>query len=188
MYKIFPIVLVLSLVILGCQSEAPVEEILTTADGLEYKMHITSEGEKPKPGDYVEFHVQTRVGDSIMNTSRVERNNQPVKFQIPMANIPGRPPSPVEGVLQAMSIGDSATALLRIDTLPNLPDWLSSYKYVEYDIVLESIQTKEAFKAEVDAMKGEVISIAEQTLKDYKEKNLGDQIAENRIRLRIRDP
>ena len=148
MYKYLSVLVVLAGFLLGCQNEEK-SELITTPDGHQYQLHKALGGEVAKPGDYITFHYQQRIGDSVLYSTRIQGGDQPVRIQIPMAEIPGRPSSPVEEVLKVIGLGDSATVLLRIDTLPNVPAWMQGNEHMKFDVFLESIQTKEAYKAEV---------------------------------------
>ena len=128
---------------------------LQTASGYEYINHTGLEGETPQPGDYVYFHAQMRNGDSVVYGSRMQGAEPFV--QIPEGENPQRKASPVEDVLTELSVGDSATVMLNLDTLPQKPRGFEDVSTLYYDVVVTEILNKEAFqekKAEEERERG----------------------------------
>jgi len=153
---------------------------MQTAGGYEYINHTGLEGTTPQPGEYVYFHAQMRNGDSVVYGSRMQGAEPFV--QIPEAANPQRKASPVEDVLTELSVGDSATVMLNLDTLPEKPRGFEDVSTLYYDVVVTDILSKEAFQekkaaeqaeqnAAIEALKGrqaEVESLTKEKLNDYK--------------------
>ncbi len=133
--------------ILGCKKETQV-----TPGGYEYIVQKATNGAKPNVGDYVYFHAQARIGDSVLYASRTQG-------AAPYISIPGedqdanaqgqRKPSPVEEVLKLMAEGDSVTVLINLDSLPSKPSGFEKEKFMYYDVVCVDIQTPDEFQQTV---------------------------------------
>lgn len=128
----------------GCQKEKKV-----TPSGYEYIVHTENGGAVPNPGDYVYFHAQMRNQDSVLYASR-DYGQEPF-LQIPTAETPGRTPSPVEEVLRFMSVGDSVTVIISLDTIPNKPPGFEDAKEMYYDVVLTNIKDQNTFQQDAAA-------------------------------------
>lgn len=137
--------LLIALLAVSCQQEADMQK---TANGFEYIMHVSAGGEKPAPGDYVRFHAYMRNGDSTIYNTRTQGGGELPVLQIPVSEGPNRQPSPVEDLLREMGVGDSATVLINIDTLPEKPPGFENTSIVYYDLVTVSIQSNEEYMAE----------------------------------------
>lgn len=168
--------ILVSLTVMGCQKEKK-----TTPSGYEYVVHKSAGGAKPNPGDYVYFHAQARNADSVVYSSRLV--GQTPFLQIPAEGDqqPERTPSPVEEVLRVMSVGDSVTVIINIDTLPTKPPGFENAKELYYDVVMTEIKTADQFmkdaeverqqqdaeRVKVQARESEIAALVAQTVKDY---------------------
>lgn len=120
-----------------------------TPSGYEYIVHTSNGGAKANPGDYVYFHAQMRNADSTLYASR--SFGQEPFLQIPMELAAGnRQPSPVEDVLREMSVGDSVTVIINLDTIPNKPPGFENAKEMYYDVVLVNIKDAATFEADAN--------------------------------------
>jgi FKBP-type peptidyl-prolyl cis-trans isomerase FkpA len=133
-----------TLLLAGCQEEKKV-----TPGGYEYIVHEETGGEAPNPGDYVYFHAQMRNQDSVLYASR-DYGQEPF-LQIPATEDPARTPSPVEEVLRFMSVGDSVTVIINLDTIPNKPPGFEDASEMYYDVVLTEIKNQETFQQDAAA-------------------------------------
>lgn len=127
---------------LGCKKESK-----RTPTGYEYIIQKNTGGAKPKVGDYVYFHAQMRIADSVANSSRL--TGQAPFLQIMDASAtpePGKQSSPIEEVLRDMAVGDSVTIIINIDTIPNKPQGFENVKELYYDVVAIEIKSKEEFE------------------------------------------
>ena len=117
-----------------------------TPSGTRYVMHKDVDGPAPQPGEYIYFQYQVRNGDSVYYASR-ELGEEDMPFmQIPVAPTPGREVPPPEEVLSMMSVGDSATFEIRLDTLPEKPPGFENADVIEYDVVAVDIKTQEEYE------------------------------------------
>lgn len=101
--------------------------------------HTNKEGNKPKIGEFVDFHVDVYLGDTIFQTSR--STGKPARMQIPSPEQTGGRPMPAifEGILLA-SQGDSISTYERIDSLTQpLPPAFYFQPEIRMDIVLVRI-------------------------------------------------
>lgn len=179
--------LLIALLAVSCQQEADMQK---TANGFEYIMHVSADGEKPAPGDYVRFHAYMRNGDSTIYNTRTQGGGELPVLQIPVSDGPNRQPSPVEDLLREMGVGDSATVLINIDTLPEKPPGFENTSIIYYDLVTVSIQSNEAYmaeqsekmqelQAEQSKLSGrlpEVEALINSTLQAYQAGSLGDDL------------
>lgn len=137
------VALVSVLFALGCKKESK-----RTASGYEYIVQKSTGGAKPKIGEYVYFHAQMRIQDSVANSSRMTGSAPFLKITEP-TDEPNKQTSPIEEVLREMAVGDSVTIILNIDTIPNKPPGFENIKELYYDVV--AIEIKSADKFEQDA-------------------------------------
>lgn len=185
-----------ALFLLGCNQTSKKR---LTVNGYEYMLHTSGKGEKPVPGDYAYFHAQLRNGDSVLYSSR----DQP---QMPFIQIPAleenanRRTSPVEDILREMTLGDSATVLISLDTIPveMRPKGFENATVMFYDVVLLDIKTQEEYDVEAQrekeeqmkamelaqARQAEVATMLSQTLEQFKSGALKDQLTESETGLK----
>lgn len=161
------------LLFLACQQE----QKLKTANGYEYIKYTNIEGVTPQAGDYVYFHAQIRNGDSVLYTSR-EQGASP-KIQIPINPNPNQPPSPVEDILRLMTVGDSATVYIPLDSVPQRQPGFENAESMIYDVVLLNIETQEQRNEKLKAVQARTNEIATATTeltKQYTDGGLTDQL------------
>lgn len=165
--------------------------VQTTKNGFEYINHTNLEGQKPQEGEYAYFHAQIRnAADSVLMATRTQQE-RPAFIQL-TADMPR--PNPVSDVLELLTLNDSATIIINLDTIPaeqRQPGFQDSDE-MYYDIVLTDIMTEEQHavkmqemqaeqNAKVQAMQGEkeeVAALVATTLEQYKAGSLGDQLKE----------
>ena len=83
-------------------------------NGMEYKMVKDMPGtKKPVLGDYVEVHLFTKIGDSLIFDTRQMNANNPVQFQVQPPSFNG---DLVEGIMM-MTEGDSAIFHVSVDSI-----------------------------------------------------------------------
>lgn len=151
-----------------------------TKRGFRLERHVSMNGTKPVPGEYVYFHIVMRHKDSILNSSYGSD-------QIPRIRIPSEDEYTAEtpiivDALAVMSQGDSATLYFPLDSLEQIPPAFAGMEIIEYDLKFIEIKTDEEFKEEMQAVldqrtadmeaarirKPEIVQSAEQALADYK--------------------
>lgn len=162
-----------------------------TKSGFKYEHHVANNGAKPKPGEFVSFHVQMRNQDSIVFQSRVQPQVPQMQIPQPPAEGAAEPRvSPLTEALELMAVGDSLTLYYPIDTLPQKPRNFENTDFVIYDLVTTKIMSAEEYQAEQDVKRQEeeakrkvlqerevaVAEMTKQTAKDYLANKLGDKL------------
>ncbi len=126
----------------GCKKD------LLTADGTQYVIHTKSGNPKPNPGDWIYFHAYIRNGEEVINTSRKGE-------QVPYAQLPGNVDAEkgqsILQVLQHLGIGDSATILVRLDTINPKPPGFETADMLYYDVVIQDIKPDAKFQEDMRA-------------------------------------
>ncbi|MEM9918831.1 MAG: FKBP-type peptidyl-prolyl cis-trans isomerase [Bacteroidota bacterium] len=159
-----------------------------TQSGYPYKFVVDNDGPVISEGQYAYFHYTRRLDDSVMDGSRAI--NQKPKLKLPPADQIGAQPNPLIEGLSLMSVGDSLTVSVDLDSIPNIPPNLKKYDFMHIDIVLESIKSEEEYQADIAAEQAEqaaaaeitkarlpeVESLIKTTLADYNSNKLGDKI------------
>lgn len=125
----------------------------TTSAGMDYTIYEQNEGPKPQPGDFVYFQAQIRNGETVVQKSRDQGENVPF-MQIPKTEATGEV-SPVQELLGMMSVGDSATIIFPMDTIPEekKPTGFKGAKEMMYDLVMVEIKSENEFLEEQNASK-----------------------------------
>lgn len=141
-----------------------------TETGLEYQIIKNAKaGTQPKVGDYVELHILTKGGDSVLFESRRVNENKPVSIQLAPASFKG---DLVEGIMM-MTPGDSAVFNMSVDSLikAGIPSqaWMKegTNQKLTYYVSLVSVKTADAVKKEQDAKSAQQVGIDDQLLQDY---------------------
>lgn len=143
-----------------------------TPNGLEYMIIKDAPGSNsPKLGDYVEMHISTHVGDSMLYNSRQLNENKPVPFQVMAPSFKG---DLAEGFM-LMTPGDSAIFRVSVDSLKKtgaqtLP-WMKDGDKIEYEVTLVTVKTQDQLKKEQEAKAATQKLKDEELLKDYFKKN-----------------
>lgn len=177
MQKVFLFTL-LALICWSCQSEDVQESSANVTDsGFEYTIHTSNaDGALPEVGDMVYYHVQKRIRDTVLSSSRAYGKEQ---RQVIRPSDPVGQPTPILDLIKLMHAGDSATVSIYIDTIPNKPIMYQDVAYIHYDVVLNNIKTKEDVQAEMQAGKVRADSIGlmlKETLDKYNSGALGSQL------------
>lgn len=174
------------LVIAACQQDKG----QYTPSGTRYVIHTDVDGPVPQPGEYIYFHYQVRNGDSVYYSSRVLGPDETPFMQIPLNPDPNRDVPPPEEVLGLMSVGDSATFEIRLDTLPEKPQGFENADVILYDVVAVEIKTQEEYNEIVDKLReeaavrrqaaqerfSEVEKMVTETAANYRNDKLNDQL------------
>jgi FKBP-type peptidyl-prolyl cis-trans isomerase len=125
-----------------------------TESGLVYKIHVQNpDAKKPVEGDFVTAIGVYTVGDTTFFDSR--NSPSPYIFPIMASTHMG---DIFEG-LKMLGIGDSATFVIPSDSLflktfgaSELPDFVDSGSWVQLDMKIVNVQTKEEFELERQKM------------------------------------
>lgn len=145
-----------------------------TKDGLEYKIVKDAPGSQlAKVGDFMEVHIHTHIGDSVLFDSRKMNGNMPVPFQVPAPAFKGD----LSDGLVMLTEGDSAIFRVPLDSLLKMGSqpmpWMKKGENmrVEYDIQVVSVKTPEQQKSEQEAHAKAQVSADDKALQDYFTKN-----------------
>lgn len=150
MRKSIGLLAVAAAIVVGC-SKDKVEVI----DGVKIQIHgHDSKAQKLKDGDIITFDLVIKNGaDSVLQDSRKEA--QPAKGMVqPPNNAPGAFKGTFENGLRLLSVGDSATILVPIDSLIKsvqapLPPFLKPGTDLKYTVKIIKVQSKEDFEKEM---------------------------------------
>lgn len=143
-------VLLFTLTLFYACKQDPLKGYVTT-DGLMYKHHIQNKGEKAKVGDYVQYHLYFRRGDTVLTTSREQK--VPISLKIPE----GMGENMLLQSLTKMAAGDSLTIVRERDSIEmRLPEGYESGDYVFIDVAMLDVTTE-----------AEAIAKKQALLKDY---------------------
>ena len=152
-----------------------------TESGFRYIHHKKNKGTKPQPGDYVYYKVTIFADDSLVYDSRNE--SRAPRVVMPEAEQLKTNPSPVIDVLYLMAAGDSLTLFYPLDSMPQRPPGYEEKEMIRYEIVMDSIQTADQFKAQQAAEMAKLNKIfveknqmLTETLEAYKAGTLGTQL------------
>jgi FKBP-type peptidyl-prolyl cis-trans isomerase FkpA len=148
----------------------PKSDFKVTENGLEYKFLRDVPGSNmPKTGDYVEVHLVTAIGDSVLFETRQMNNNQPVQFPLQPAAFKG---DLVEGLMM-MTPGDSAMFQMSVDTLikagsPSMP-WMKpgTNQKLSYRVSMISVKTQDQMKVEQEANAAKQKAVDDQAILQY---------------------
>jgi len=154
------------LLVTGCQSEGGDSKMLPS--GFSYVVHKDEPGQTAQPGERAYFHYNLRIDDSLATTSFTEPI--PVSIEIPDTSTLGRELQPLEEALMLMSVGDSLTFSMPMDSIPNAPADFEGAENLNYDLVLVETKTKEQLQSEVD----DIGAFVRETIDQYNAGELDD--------------
>ncbi len=130
---------------------------LRTANGYRYILHTDAPGETVKSNEAAEFYFQMLKGDSVVLDSR-DQNPDPQVFLVPEeTEKPVGNSNIIIDALKLMSVGDSLSIFLPLDTIEQRPPGFGPEDELRYDITLVNVMDgatyQAAEKARNDAMK-----------------------------------
>lgn len=160
-----------------------------TSDGFAYQIHTSSDGLKPAPGDYAYFEMDILDDKGEVLQSMRNLDQMPV-IQIPTQEDAAKMPNPIVEILAQMAIGDSATLVIPMDSIPAEAMADKNFKEIRYELLLKDIKNQEGYdnqmaeerqkmesqKAALQARVGDVAQLVVTTLADYKSGALKDQV------------
>ena len=145
--RYFSLIVLCVLALSACteQQKDTMADLPTTESGCAYDMHVDAEGANCQVGEQVTFQIVRRFDDSITYSSY--NLSEPAKMVIPDPTLPNGQLSleikSVVDMLGLMSIGDSATVYIDMDSLLQRPQGAEGRKHLIYDIkVLETKDLK----------------------------------------------
>ncbi|MGC4058497.1 MAG: FKBP-type peptidyl-prolyl cis-trans isomerase [Chitinophagaceae bacterium] len=144
------------------------------SNGLQMRIWKDVPGKSPQVGDFITIHTRSRVGDSVLFSSRVVNNNEPFELQVRPAQ---QPRYDLMDGFQLLSAGDSATFRMPLDTIlamgaPMAP-WMKkgAGMWLDQDVVVVKQKTQaEGFKEKAEKAKSMMVKDSA-TLKTYFTKN-----------------
>ncbi len=143
--RYFPLLAGLCL-LAACNSE-PQEQ--KTKSGFKYKLLKDESGATVQPGEGGSYFVSVYKNDSLLQSSR-DVSPEPQVFLLPNAAAleAATEPDLLSEVMQLLSVGDSASILLPMDTIKQRPPGFDSTDILRYDFVLTRIMDSTTFQQE----------------------------------------
>lgn len=146
----------------------------STPNGLQYRIVYDAPGaQKPAIGDFVEMHITSHVGDSVLFDSRAMNNNQPVPFQLAPPSFKG---DLVEG-FTLLTAGDSAVFRVPVDSLLSMGaqplPWMKKGEgmMVEYEVKLTSVRNQAQMKQQQDEAAARQKGVDDKLIQEFFVKN-----------------
>ena len=128
----------------ACSTEP---EAAFTSGGYRYEFQEDAPGEVVRPGEVAKIFITALKGDSVLGSSR-DVSAEPQPFIVPAADEPNRSSNIYAEAVDLMSVGDSLSIYLAIDSLDQLPPGFAAGDEVRYDIVLAEVVDSATFAAE----------------------------------------
>lgn len=138
-------VLAATLAFTACAPDGP----QLSENGYEYTFHNDAPGEPIGPGGAGSYYLTVFKNDSLLQSSR-SMSPDPSEFMLPTPEEMGEnpQPNPMIDMLQLMSVGDSVSVYIKMDTIENRPDGFAAEDRLRYDIVLAEQKSREEYEAE----------------------------------------
>ncbi|MFK8057041.1 MAG: FKBP-type peptidyl-prolyl cis-trans isomerase [Saprospiraceae bacterium] len=129
---------------------------LVTENGYRYEMHTDVAGETVKPTQAAEFFFQMMKGDSVVLNSR-DQNPEPQVFLLPEpSDKPVGNTNIIVDALKLMSVGDSMSIFLALDTIEQRPPGFGPEDELRYDITLVNVMDGATYQAAETARNAEM--------------------------------
>lgn len=145
-----------------------------TSNGLEYKIVKDEKGTNAKVGDYMEFHIRYKLGDSVLFNSRELNNNQPVPLVVSAPQFKGDLP---EGFTM-LSEGDSAVFRVSVDSIMKNSDQPMPPQFqkgkdqkLQFEIKVVKVQDQNQRKQEMQSNAEKQRTTDDQLIQDYLKSN-----------------
>lgn len=123
--------------------------------------YVDREGPTVQPGDHAYFHIHMRTADSLLYSTRINRDNQPVHHHMKDVTDPRVIPTPEVDALSLMSVGDSLTVIYPVDSLRQKPVGVTAKdRYLYYDIYLTDILDDAAYQTREQAAMAKKAALA----------------------------
>lgn len=142
----------LGLLVASCGSSGPRK----TPGGIDYTIDEKGKGEKLKEGDTALMHFSTYLNDSLLMDSRKERAGTPITIVITKSK---DKLDLMDGFVE-LSEGDSATFILPVDSLPQMPMFAK-----------KGDKMRIAFRVDAKYSKAKQNAKEEKEIKEYIDKN-----------------
>ncbi len=162
-----------------------------TSQGYRYTLHTDGASPKATAGDFVTFAVYVRKQDSVLFSTRMGGESPVIQIADPAAD-PLRTLDPVEDILTVLGVGDSATVVMELDTLPQKPPGFEDVSELLYDVVVEKIESEEEYMSAQEELKrealaarktairssGELGTLALEQIESIQERNLSGELGD----------
>jgi len=102
------------------QEKEDPDGLLTMDCGYQYIHHLQNEGPKPQVGEVAYYYFNFKADDSLMMDGREAEMVSKMQIPEPLPN-PREAVSPLMEGIKLMSIGDSITDIIPLDSVPPLP-------------------------------------------------------------------
>lgn len=172
--KIIPMALLGSVMVLHTACNAQNGGFKKTENGLEYKIVKDQKGTAAKIGDYMEFHIRYKLGDSVLFNSRDLNNNQPVPLTVTAPQFKGDLP---EGFTM-LSEGDSAVFRVSVDSIlknsdqPMPPEFQKGKNQkLQFEIQVVRVQDPKERTKEMQSNAEKQRTTDDQLIQDYLKSN-----------------
>lgn len=143
----------------------------TSKSGMQYFLAKDLKGTNAKDGDFVEIHINTHYGDSLIFDSRQNNGNKPVTFPLSAPKFHGD----LAEALMLMSPGDSLVAQVAVDSIisanQRVQPWMKPGGFVTYRIYMLNVKTQEQVNKERDAGNSDRMALDDKALLEYFTKN-----------------
>jgi len=163
-----------------------------TDSGYKFTLHEKGSGSEIAPGDYVYFEMEILGQDSSMLQNMKNLPKMPV-MQIPEVKNEVAIINPIQDLLAISNVGDSVTLYIPIDSIPNPPQNVNGFDYVQYVVCVREKLDKAGYDARMQEEAAEAekakTEMAEQAtivapflasvLADYKSGKLDSEIQEH---------
>ena len=164
--------LVLITLILGCE-QSKTRDGNFLDNGYEYIMHTSADGEKPGLEEVVslDFELKDEKGNTLDDSRLIKASTPSIK--IPKTTTKTMARNPLLALVRKMGVGDSATVIVPVDSLPDAPANIKEAEFVSYIVKVKSIESSEAYRTRINAEQLEVRAAAK-----FKEESMTKEIKE----------
>lgn len=136
----------LLLALSACGDSAP--ELRISERGYPYVLRHDEPGATLAAGDVAKFHMQVMKGDSVLMRSR-DGGEEAQAYVLPDdPSVDQGPANILIDALRLMSVGDSLSVYLPMDTIPQRPPGFEATDSLRYDIVVVSKQDTATYMGE----------------------------------------
>lgn len=149
-----------------------------TKDGVEYNIVKDEKGDAAKVGDYIEYHMVGKIGDSLMFDSRKMMGGKALEMELQRNPNTPKAMDPTE-VITMLSAGDSAVIRFELDSMARkMYTFAKPTDKIQLEIKMVSVKTKTQFEAgqkqkqaEMEAQASKQVGVDDQLIQEYLGKN-----------------
>jgi FKBP-type peptidyl-prolyl cis-trans isomerase len=149
-----------------------------TKDGVEYNIVKDEKGDAAKIGDYIEYHMVGKIGDSLMFDSRKMMGGKALEMELQRNPSTPKSMDPTE-VITMLSSGDSAVIRFEMDSMARkMYTFAKPTDKIQLEIKMVSVKTKAQFEAgqkqkqaDMEAQAAKQVGVDDQLIQEYLTKN-----------------